>query len=85
MLVRAILPCAEADVVLMAVGRSANFDSLNLSDVGIETTPRGIKVDEYMQTNVPGIYAIGDVNGLIQLAHAASADRKSTRLNSSHL
>ena len=67
------LQSVEADVVLMAVGRAANLDSLNLSDVGIETTPRGIVVDENMQTNVPGIYAIGDVNGLIQLAHAASA------------
>ena len=66
----------EADVVLMAVGRVANLDSLNLSDVGIETTPRGVVVDENMQTNVPGIYAIGDVNGLIQLAHAASAQGK---------
>lgn len=63
----------EADLVLMAVGRAANLDSLNLADVGIEATPRGIVVDEHMQTNVPGIYAIGDVNGLIQLAHAASA------------
>lgn len=67
------LQSAEADVVLMAVGRAANLNSLNLADVGIETTPRGIVVDEHMQTNVPGIYAIGDVNGLIQLAHAASA------------
>lgn len=66
----------EADVVLMAVGRAANLDSLNLADVGIETSPRGIVVDENMQTNVPGIYAIGDVNGLIQLAHAASAQGK---------
>lgn len=63
----------EADLVLMAVGRAANLNSLNLADVGIEVTPRGIVVDEHMQTNVPGIYAIGDVNGLIQLAHAASA------------
>lgn len=67
------LQSVEADVVLMAVGRAANLDSLNLADVGIETTPRGIVVDGHMQTNVPGIYAIGDVNGLIQLAHAASA------------
>ncbi len=66
----------EADLVLMAVGRVANLDSLNLADVGIETTPRGIVVDEHMQTNVPGIYAIGDVNGLMQLAHAASAQGK---------
>lgn len=63
----------EADLVLMAVGRAANLNSLNLADVGIEATPRGIVVDEHMQTNVPGIYAIGDVNGLLQLAHAASA------------
>ena len=67
------LQSVEADVVLMAVGRAANLDSLNLADVGIEITPRGIVVDEHMQTNIPGIYAIGDVNGLIQLAHAASA------------
>ena len=67
------LQSVEADVVLMAVGRAANLASLNLVDIGIETTPRGIVVDEHMQTNVPGIYAIGDVNGLIQLAHAASA------------
>lgn len=66
------LQSVEADLVLMAVGRAANLQSLNLTDVGIETTPRGIVVDENMQTNVPGIYAIGDVNGLIQLAHAAS-------------
>ena len=67
------LQSVETDLVLMAVGRAANLQSLNLADVGIETTPRGIVVDEHMQTNVPGIYAIGDVNGLMQLAHAASA------------
>jgi len=70
------LQSVEADLVLMAVGRAANLQSLNLADVGIETTPRGIVVDDHMQTNVPGIYAIGDVNGLIQLAHAASAQGK---------
>lgn len=63
---------AEADLVLMAVGRTANTDSLNLADAGIDFTPRGIRVDENMQTNVPGIYAVGDVNGLCQLAHAAT-------------
>lgn len=66
------LQSVEADVVLMAVGRAANVGSLNLSDVGIEFTPRGIVVDEHLQTNIPGIYAIGDVNGLCQLAHAAT-------------
>lgn len=62
----------EADLVLMAVGRVANTGSLNLEEVGIEFSARGIKVDEHMQTNVPGIYAAGDINGLCQLAHAAT-------------
>ena len=63
----------EADKVLMAVGRKANVDSLNLADAGIEFTPRGIVVDDRtMQTNVPHIYAIGDINGRMMLAHAAT-------------
>ena len=63
----------EADRVLMAVGRKANVDSLNLADAGIEFTPRGIVVDDWtMQTNVPHIYAIGDINGKMMLAHAAT-------------
>ena len=63
----------EADNVLMAVGRKANVGSLNLADAGIEFTPRGILVnDKTMQTNVPHIYAIGDVNGKMMLAHAAT-------------
>ena len=62
----------EADLVLMAVGRAANLSSLNLDDIGVAHTPRGIIVDENMQTNVPGVYAIGDINGLCQLAHAAT-------------
>jgi len=62
----------ECDLVLMAVGRVTNVGALNLDDIGIEYSPRGIKVNENMQTNIPGIYAIGDVNGLCQLAHAAT-------------
>ena len=63
----------EADKVLMAVGRKANVDSLNLADVGIEYTPRGIIADDKtMQTNVPHIYAVGDINGKMMLAHAAT-------------
>lgn len=62
-----------ADKVLMAVGRKANVASLNLADVGIEFTPRGIVVDDKtMQTNVPHIYAVGDINGKMMLAHAAT-------------
>ena len=63
----------EADKVLMAVGRKANVSSLNLSDAGIDFTPRGIPVDEKtMQTNVLHIYAVGDINGKMMLAHAAT-------------
>lgn len=62
----------DADIVLMAVGRAANLASLNLADIGIQTDRRGIVTDEYLATNVPGIWAIGDVNGKCQLAHAAS-------------
>lgn len=61
-----------ADKVLMAVGRKANVGSLNLADAGIEFTPRGIVVNDVMQTNVPHIYAVGDVNGKMMLAHAAT-------------
>ena len=62
----------SADKVLMAVGRRANVNSLNLADAGVEFTPRGVVVNETMQTNVPHIYAIGDVNGQMMLAHAAT-------------
>jgi dihydrolipoamide dehydrogenase len=61
-----------ADKVLMAVGRKANVASLNLADAGIEFTSRGVVVNEVMQTNVPHIYAIGDINGRMMLAHAAT-------------
>lgn len=62
----------DTDIVLMAVGRAANLASLNLSDIGIDFTPKGITVNGNMQTSVPHIYAVGDINGLCQLAHAAT-------------
>ena len=62
----------SADVVVSAVGRMANVGSLNLDQVGVTYTAKGITVNGNMQTSVPSIYAIGDVNGLCQLAHAAS-------------
>ncbi len=62
----------EADKVLLAVGRKPNTEGLNLDAVGVEHDAKGIKVDDNMQTNVPGIYAIGDVNGRQMLAHAAT-------------
>lgn len=66
------LRSVEADIVLMAVGRGANLESLNFADAGIEVSKRGVVVDEHFQTSVPGVYAVGDINGLCQLAHAAT-------------
>lgn len=63
----------EADVVLVATGRGAYMDNLNVEAAGIAFDRKGITVDDNMLTNVPGVYAIGDVNGRIQLAHAAEA------------
>lgn len=62
----------EADKVLMAVGRRARIDSVNLDDIGIAYTPRGIQTDARMRTNLPHIYAIGDVTGGMMLAHVAT-------------
>ena len=62
----------EADVVLVATGRGAYMDHLNLEAAGVAYDRKGISVDDNMQTNVPGVYAIGDVNGKALLAHAAT-------------
>jgi len=61
-----------AEVVLLAVGRIPNTKGLGLDEVGVELKGRAIAVDEYLETNVRGIYAIGDVNGGPMLAHRAS-------------
>lgn len=61
-----------ADSVLVATGRAANTDNMGLDGVGVEFNRQGIVVDDNMQTNIPGIYAIGDVNGKMMLAHAAT-------------
>lgn len=62
----------EADNVLVAVGFKPNSADLGLSDFGIKTDQRGhVLIDERLQTNVPGVYAIGDVTGAPYLAHRA--------------
>ncbi len=62
-----------ADAVLVAIGRKVVSKDLGLEMVSVMTTDRGaIIVNEKMETNVPGIYAIGDVTGLVMLAHVAS-------------
>ncbi len=60
------------DKVLMAVGRKPNTEGLNLDALGISYDKKGIQVNDNMQTSVPNIYAIGDVNGQMMLAHVAS-------------
>jgi dihydrolipoamide dehydrogenase len=64
----------KANTVLIAIGRKPNTTGLNLEAVGVGTEKGFIKVNEQMETNVPGIYAIGDVVGGLLLAHVASAE-----------
>ncbi len=61
----------RSEKLLVAAGRKVSVESLGLDTLGIETTRKGITVDEYMRTNVENIYAIGDCNGIAQLSHAA--------------
>ncbi|MEP9397545.1 dihydrolipoyl dehydrogenase [Mesorhizobium sp. KR2-14] len=62
----------EADVVLVATGRAPYTNGLGLKEAGVEMDERGrVKIDAHLQTNVPGIYAIGDVIAGPMLAHKA--------------
>ena len=60
------------DNVLVSVGRIANVNGLDLEKVNVEFTKKGILVNENYQTNIPNIYAIGDVTGKMMLAHSAT-------------
>jgi len=62
------------DVVLSAAGVTPNTENIGLEELGIATDRGYIKVDDYYQTNVPGVYAIGDVLATQALAHVASAE-----------
>jgi dihydrolipoamide dehydrogenase len=64
----------KADLALNAVGVQGNVENLGLEQLGVTMDRSFIKVDKFMQTNVKGIYAIGDVNGPPWLAHVASAE-----------
>jgi len=64
----------EADIVLSAVGITANIENIGLEDVGIATDKGRILVNDFYQTNIPGYYAIGDVIPGPALAHVASAE-----------
>ncbi|MCB0415516.1 MAG: dihydrolipoyl dehydrogenase [Bdellovibrionales bacterium] len=63
----------DADKILLTVGRKPNSDQMNLSKIGLNIDERGfVKVNAQMKTNVPHIYAIGDIAGQPMLAHKAS-------------
>lgn len=67
----------EVDQLLISVGRGFNSQGIGLDKVGVHLgAKQEIVVDEHMETNVPGIYAIGDVTGKAMLAHVASAQGK---------
>ena len=68
--------------LLVAVGRTPNTDRLNLQAAGVETDKRGsVKVNARLETNVPNIYAIGDVNGGPQFTHISYDDFRILRTN----
>ncbi|OQY94343.1 MAG: dihydrolipoyl dehydrogenase [Sphingobacteriales bacterium UTBCD1] len=64
----------EAEILLSAVGVSANIEGIGLEELGIKTGKGKILVDKFYQTNVPGIYAIGDCSPGQALAHVASKE-----------
>ena len=63
----------ECDKVLVAVGMQGNIEDIGLEDTGVATDRGSISIDDRMETNVPGVYAIGDVTGKSLLAHVAQA------------
>ncbi|HYI52459.1 MAG TPA: FAD-dependent oxidoreductase, partial [Microlunatus sp.] len=64
----------EADKVMQAIGFAPRTEGYGLENTGVELTERGaVAIDDYMRTNVPGIYAIGDCTGKLLLAHTAEA------------
>lgn len=68
--------------LLVAVGRTPNTDRLNLRAAGVETDKRGfVKVNDRLETNVPGVYALGDVNGGPQFTHVSYDDFRIIRAN----
>jgi dihydrolipoamide dehydrogenase len=63
----------KAQKMLVSIGRALNTQGIGLEAVGVKTGPRGeVEVDDRMQTNIEGIYAVGDITGKLLLAHVAS-------------
>lgn len=69
------LATIDTDVILVSVGRRPNSEDLGLADAGVAVDKRGyVTADEQLRTNVPGIYAIGDLIGGMMLAHKATKE-----------
>lgn len=64
----------EAERILVSVGRRAVTTGLGLEDLGVATERGAVVVDDYMRTNIPGLYAVGDINGTSMLAHTATRE-----------
>ena len=60
-----------SDLILVSTGRVPNVDGLGFDAVGLDFDRRGVRVNDYCETNLPGVYAVGDVNGRSLLAHTA--------------
>jgi dihydrolipoamide dehydrogenase len=62
----------RADYCLLAMGRRLNTENIGLEELGVDFSPRGIVVNDHLETNIDNIYAVGDVTGKFLLAHVAS-------------
>ena len=71
----------EVDLVLVAVGRAPYTEGLGLDKVGVAMEKGFVKVNDYLETSVPGIYAIGDAIGNYMLAHVATAEGETAAQN----
>lgn len=71
--INGVIQEVPGELVLVAVGRRPRTEGIGLEALGIAAERGKIKVDANFMTNVPGVYAIGDCNGILMLAHAASA------------
>lgn len=71
----------DADVLLVATGRTPNGDQMDLDQAGIEMEGRRIRVDNYGRTTSPGVWALGDVSSPFKLKHVANAEMRAVRHN----
>lgn len=75
------LKTIAAKALLVATGRTANVDGLDLEKAGVRCAPQGIKVNRYLQTTAKNIYACGDCNGGFQFTHVAEYEARIAALN----